>query len=144
VEGVVRERAAAHWLIASMARVYQTLHGELAPADRLFVASCGFCVALLMIDVRRVVDPAFLPLQRQITTSANRRWVYNDETWKRLVVTLFAVSCGLGGVVQPIRANILGTLNEERFFSCIRRVCKSNDHYLHVMNMFRLTLANTA
>jgi hypothetical protein len=35
-------------------------------------------------------------------------------------------------------------LNEERFFPCKRRVCQSNDHYLHVMTMYRLTLAITA
>jgi hypothetical protein len=147
VEGVVRERAAANWLIAPMACVYQTMHVELAPPDRLFVA-CGFSVALLMIDMRRFVDRAFLPLQHPSTTSAKRRWVYNDETWKKLMIheswSLFAVLCGLGEVVQPIRANVFGTLGEERFFSCTRRVCNSNDHYLHVMNMFRLTLANTA
>jgi hypothetical protein len=74
VEGVVRERAAAHWLIAPMACVYQTVHVELAPADGLFVASCGFRVALLMIDMRRFVDPAFLPLQRHVPTSAKRHW----------------------------------------------------------------------
>jgi hypothetical protein len=149
VEGVVRECAAAYWLIAPMACVYQTMHVELAPADRLFVASYGFCVALLMIDMRRFVDPAFLPLQRHTTTSAERRWVYNDETWKKLMdheswSLCFAVLCGLGEVVQPMRANVFGTLNEERFLSCIRRVCKSNDHYLHVMNMLGLTLAITA
>jgi hypothetical protein len=31
VEGVVRECAAAYWLIAPMACVYKTMHGELAP-----------------------------------------------------------------------------------------------------------------
>jgi hypothetical protein len=123
-----------------MVCVYRTVHGELAPADRLFLALYGACVALLTIDVRRFVDPAFLPRQRHSTTSAKRRWVYNDETWKKLMVTLFAVLCGLGEVVQPIRANVFGTLNEERFLSCIRRVCKSNDHYVHV----RLTLEITA
>jgi hypothetical protein len=35
VGAVVRERAAAYQLIARMACVYQTMHGELAPADRL-------------------------------------------------------------------------------------------------------------
>jgi hypothetical protein len=80
VERVVRERAAAYWLIAPMACVYQTMHGKLAPAGRLFVASCGLFVALLMIDMRRFVDPAFLPLQRQSTTSAKRRWGFSDET----------------------------------------------------------------
>jgi hypothetical protein len=60
------------------------------------------------------------------------------------MVSLFAVLCGLGEVIQPIRANVFGILNEERLFSCIRRVCKSNDHYLHVMNMLRLTPAITA
>jgi hypothetical protein len=85
VEGVVGECAAAYWLIAPMACVYQTMHVELAPADRLFAASYGFCVALLMIDMRRFVDPAFLRLQRHTTTSAERRWVYNDETWKKLM-----------------------------------------------------------
>jgi hypothetical protein len=64
VEGVVRARAAAQRPFAPMACVYQTMHGGLAPADRLFVASYGFCVALLMIDMRRFVDPSFLPLQR--------------------------------------------------------------------------------
>jgi hypothetical protein len=121
VEGVVRERAAAYWLIAPRACVYQTMHGELAPADRLFVASYGFCVALLMIDMRRFVDPAFLPLQRQSTASAKPRWVYNDETWKKLMGALSAILCGLGQVVQPIRANVFGTLDEERFCPCMRR-----------------------
>jgi hypothetical protein len=85
VVGVVRERAAAHWLIAPTACVHQTMHAELAPADRLFVASYRFCVVLLMIDMRRFGDPAFLPLQRHTTTSPERRWVYNDETWRELM-----------------------------------------------------------
>jgi hypothetical protein len=45
---------------------------------------------------------------------------------------------------SPFDTTSFGTLNEEQFFSSIRRVCKSNDHYLHVMSMFRLTLAITA
>jgi hypothetical protein len=40
-EGGVRERATSYWLIAPMACVYQTVHGELAPADRLFLALYG-------------------------------------------------------------------------------------------------------
>jgi hypothetical protein len=59
------------------------------------------------------------------------------------MVTLFAVICSLGGVVPPIQAYVFGTLSEEGFCSCLRRVCKSNDHYLHVMNVFRQTLAIT-
>jgi hypothetical protein len=144
VERLMRERAAAYWLAAPRACAYRTMHGELVPADRLFVASCGFCIAPLMIDARRFADPAFLQLQRQSTTSARWRWVSNDETWNKLMVTLFAIICGLGEGVLPIRANLFGTLNEERLFSCIRRVRKSNDPHLHVMSMFRLTVAITA
>jgi hypothetical protein len=95
VEGVVRERAAAYWVIAPMACVYRTMHVELAPADRLVVASYGFCVAPLIIDPRLFVAAAFLPLQRHSTNSAKRRWVCNDETGKKLMVTLFAVCCSL-------------------------------------------------
>jgi hypothetical protein len=58
VEGVERGRAASYWLIASVACVYRTMHGELAPADRLFLALYGVCVAPLTIDMRRFVDPA--------------------------------------------------------------------------------------
>jgi hypothetical protein len=60
------------------------------------------------------------------------------------MVTLFAAICSLGEVVPPIQAYVFGTLNEERFCPCLRRACKSNDHYLHVMNVFLLTLAITA
>jgi hypothetical protein len=52
---------------------------------RLLVAACGFCVALLMLGMRRFADSAFRPLQRHPTSSAKRRWVYNDETWKKLM-----------------------------------------------------------
>jgi hypothetical protein len=141
---VMRERPAAYWLTIPMTCLYQTTHGEPAPADRLCVASYRSCVALLMVDTRRFVEHALLPRHLRSATSDKRRWVYNGETWSVLTITIFAVVYGLGEVVLHIRANLFGTLNEERFSSCIRRVCKSNDHYLHVMNMFRLTLTISA
>jgi hypothetical protein len=56
-----------------MARIYQPVHGEWAPADRLLVTSSAFCVALSMIGMRRIVEPAFLLFQSQNTISVELR-----------------------------------------------------------------------
>jgi hypothetical protein len=67
----------------------------------------------------------------------------NEETCKKSLVTLFAVLSGLGDVIEPIRASFFGTLPLEHFFSCLRRVRRSNNHYLNMMEMLMLALLMT-
>ena len=111
--------------------------GELSPSDRLLVASYGFCTLLAVVTMRQFIPAGFVPGERRNKTTGKRRWAMNEETCKKLMVTLFAIICGLGDVRDPVRANFFGTLILERFFSCLRRICHNNHHFLHMMQMLR-------
>jgi hypothetical protein len=55
-----RERAAAYWLRVPWVCAYQTMHGDLSPADLLVSAQCLFMGAPCQF-----VPPEFQPLQRK-------------------------------------------------------------------------------
>jgi hypothetical protein len=78
-----------------------------------------------MVALRQLVPLEFQPLQRKSQGSDQLRWVLNDESSKKLAVTLATVIRHLSVAGEPIRANVFGTLSAERPFSCILRVCKN-------------------
>jgi hypothetical protein len=139
----MRSHCAAYWLHVCWVSVYQTLHREIPPLHRALVAAYGFCTVLLMFWMRRYVPAAHRPAERHSQRSGRFRWAMNEETCKKYLITLFAILCGLGAVTAPIRANVFGTLPLERFFSCVRRVCRNNDHFQYMMDMLRTALMMT-
>ena len=139
-QSLLRNFCAAYWLHVVWVCLYQTMHGELSPTDRVFVASYGFCTVLVMLTMRQFIPSGCAPGERRNPRTGKRRWAMNEETCKKVLVTLFAVICGLAEVHEPIRANFFGTLTLERFFSCLRRVCHNNSHFLHMMEMLRIAL----
>jgi hypothetical protein len=81
--------------------------------------------------------PQFVPLEfvagaPRNKASRKRRWGRNEETRKRIPIAPFAV-LWLRRRTQPIRANSFRPLQLERFFSCLRRTCHSNNHHLNMM-----------
>ena len=142
-QGHMRAIVAAYWLHVPWVCVYGPMHGSLSPADRVLVASYGFCTVLIMMVMRAYIsEPSCVPAERRSQTGKDR-WAMSDEVSKKFLVTLFSILSGLGEVTEAIRANVFGTLSLERFFSCVRRVCHNNGHFLHMMEMLRLALLMT-
>jgi hypothetical protein len=50
----MRQFCAAYWLHVVWVCLYQTMHGDLPPAQRVLVASCGFCTVLVMVAMRQL------------------------------------------------------------------------------------------
>jgi hypothetical protein len=112
----LRVRTAAHWLHVPLVCAYQTMLGDSSPADRMLAASYGFCTVLFMFALRQFVPFEFQPLQRKSEGSDKLRWALNDESSKKLMVTLATAIRHFGVVGEPIRADVFGILRAERLF----------------------------
>jgi hypothetical protein len=52
--------------------------------------------------MRQFVPPEFVPGELRNKASGRRPWGVDEETWRKILVTLFAVLCGLGDVGDPL------------------------------------------
>jgi hypothetical protein len=57
----MRDSCAAYWLHVVWACLYQTMHGDLPPAQRVLVASYGVCTVLVMVTMRQFIRREFVP-----------------------------------------------------------------------------------
>jgi hypothetical protein len=116
--------------------MYQTVHGQLSIAQRLTVASYGFCTVLLMCWMRRHIPHEERPTQRHSQRSGTARWFTDDEGMRKYLVTMLVHAMPMVNV--QIRANVFGTIPLERFFSCWRRISHLVYHFTNMMVHFTL------
>jgi hypothetical protein len=67
----------------------------------------------------------------------------NDEAMRKYLVTMLVIIHELPLVDVPVRANVLGTIPLERFFSCWRRISHLDYHFTSMMSRLHFVLLMT-